>query len=251
MQVDRNGITFNGWHYYDEALCDIKDYVIGKYSLSDFSQIYCFYKNQFHCVAKPIEKVHPMAFESEFPKDLEAVKRIGALKNRTRRTAKNLLTLIESGKSIDWERSRSPEVTEVVKAIGDKRKPTKRISPFPDKEDDAIGEASAEVVKDEIIVDLESGIGGHTIFVDLRTGLSRPGDGTIFKNAFEYYDWYRAKEESSPGILNDKDWQWIREYEVSEEWEDYYGRSKYTRMARATSDSGNSNLESNDQEVQK
>jgi hypothetical protein len=127
MKVHRNGVTFNRWHYYDEALSDINDYVVGKYSLSYYSQIYCFYKNEFRCIAKPIESVHPMASESDFPKDQEGVKRVGALKSRIKRGAKNLLTLIETGKNADLEHSfrRSPEVAEVVKAIEDKRKPSK------------------------------------------------------------------------------------------------------------------------------
>jgi hypothetical protein len=234
MTVHRNGVTFNGWHYYNEALYGIDDYVIGKYSLSDFSKIYCFYKNEPLCIAEPIEQAHPMASEAEPPKDHEAVKRVAALKSKLRRGTKNLLNLIESGQGTNLGDSfrRSPEVAEVVKAIEDKRKPTKIISAFLDEEDDAIPEASVEVPKDEIIIDPETDLSKSSIFVDPRTGLSRPSDGTIFKEEFEYYDWYRAIEEKYPGTLNNTDWRNIERYEATEDWKDYYGRIGYARMTR-------------------
>jgi hypothetical protein len=58
-------------------------------------------------------------------------------------------------------------------------------------------------------------------------------------------------EEMVPGILNEADWGKIEQYEASEEWQDYYGRSKYARMARATNNSRNANLGPSDQEVEK
>jgi putative transposase len=151
MRVNRNGVTFNGWHYYDEALSDIDGYVVGKYSLADYSQIFCFYKNEFRCVAKPVERVHPMASESEFPRDREAVKRIAATKSRIRREARNFLTLIEAGgKEIDLDRSfeKSPEVAEVVRAIEEKKKPAPFVSPFLD-EPQAAGHRAQSEKKEE------------------------------------------------------------------------------------------------------
>jgi len=135
MRVHRNGVTFNNWHYYDESLSDIiGSDVVGKYSLSDYSKIFCFYKNQFVCVARPIEQVHPMISESEAPENYEAVKRISATKNRIKRGAKNLLTLIEGGGGIDSDTSfqRSPDVAAVVKAIEGTQETPKMISAFPD-----------------------------------------------------------------------------------------------------------------------
>ena len=212
MKVHRNGVTFNRWHYYDEALSDINDYVVGKYSLSDYSQIYCFYKNEFRCIAKPIEPVHPMASESDFPKDQEAVKRVGALKSRIKRGAKNLLTLIETGKNADLEHSfgRSPEVAEVVKAIEDKRKPAKFTSAFVESEN--LGDRSENTEKKEGII------------VDPRTGLSRPGDGTVHEDQWEKYDWYMAVKKGTPDALNNLDHEWIAEYEATDQWSRIYAK---------------------------
>jgi putative transposase len=197
MQVHRNGITFNGWHYYNEALYGIKDHIIGKYSLSDYSEIYCFYKNQFLCVAKPIEKIHPMACESEYPKDREAVKRVASLKNRVKRTTKNLLSLIETGKNVDLERSfqRSPEVAEVVKAIEDKQRPPmsiRNISSF------------AGTPEPEMPIEEE---------IELR-----------FQHAWERYE-YHLKGESYRGTELDQ--QFMEDYRAGKiapgEWESIYG----------------------------
>jgi putative transposase len=214
MQVHRNGVTFNGWHYYDEALYGIKDYVVGKYSLSDFSEIYCFYKNQLLCVAKPIEKVHPMASESEYPKDHEAVKRIASLKHRVRRGTKNLLNLIETGRGdLGESLQRSPEIAEVVKAIEDKQQPQTFTSAFvednaPSPQPSAASRCDSKP-RDE---------GEKEIVVDPRSGLNRPTDGTIFSCEIERYDWYMEVMKKDPALINEADRQWIAEYEATDQW---------------------------------
>ena len=132
--VGRNGVTWNGWHYYDEALYGYRDKVICRYTHSDYSKIYLFsLKNQFLCVARPVEQVHPMASDSEFPKDQEAVKQISSLKNRVRRGTKNLLTLLDSktAAQIDWSRTKNSEISETIQKIEDTKKPKAvNISPF-------------------------------------------------------------------------------------------------------------------------
>lgn len=62
--ITRNGIDLFGCYWYDEALYGLRDRVVIKYSLSDLSEIYCFYKNEFLCILKPRTKAHPMASES-------------------------------------------------------------------------------------------------------------------------------------------------------------------------------------------
>jgi putative transposase len=194
MKVHRNGVTFNGWHYYNEALYGINDYIVGKYSLSDFSKIYCFYKNEFRCVAEPINPVHPMASESECPKDLEAVKQNAALKNRVRRMTKNLLNLIETGNGIDWDRSlqRSPDIAEVITAIEDKKKPDKLASLY-------VEPAMEEMISPE---NLE--------------------EERRFDYAFERYEYLLKKD-----TLNDFEKQFIEDYRNGKiapgEWESIYG----------------------------
>jgi putative transposase len=75
--VQRNGVTFMGWHWYDPALYGYRDKVIIRYSYSDLRQIYVFSpQGDFLCAATPVEKVHPMGVESEAPKDWQDAKRI-------------------------------------------------------------------------------------------------------------------------------------------------------------------------------
>jgi putative transposase len=201
MRVHRNGVTFNGWHYFDEALSNIKDYVVGKYSLSDYSKIYCFYKNNFLCVAKPIEPVHPMTCETEFPKNQETVKRTTALKGRIKRKAKDLLTLIETGKDADLEHSfqKSPDVAEIVKAIEEKRRPSEIESLLikDPPEDNSIPDAPED-------------------------------ESLLFRFAFERYEYLLKKE-----TLDSVEKQFIKKYKAGiiapGEYEHIYGERRLDR----------------------
>ena len=107
--VHRNGVTWLGWHWYDENLYGLKDKVVIRYSLSDLSQIYVFHKNEFLCAAKPIEKVNPMASESENPKDMEAVKEVIRLKKKVKNTTRKLCDLLDTKAAgqIDWSRTKN------------------------------------------------------------------------------------------------------------------------------------------------
>jgi putative transposase len=133
--IHRNGITWLGWHWYDEALYGLKDKVIIRYSLSDLSQIYIFHKNEFLCTAHPIEKVNPMASESENPKDMEAVKEVIRLKKKVKNTTRKLCDLLDSRQAgqIDWSKTKTKEISETIQKIEAVKKPkVVRISPFID-----------------------------------------------------------------------------------------------------------------------
>ena len=129
--VHRNGITWNGWHYFGEAMYGYRSKVIVRFSHSDYSQLLVYLPlRKSYCIAKPIEPVHPMASESEFPKDREAVKQIYSLKVRCRRGTKNLLSLIQSPQAKQIDFSRSPDVAKVVEALEDKKPKVVEISAF-------------------------------------------------------------------------------------------------------------------------
>ena len=142
--VHRNGITFNGWHWYHESLYGIKDKVVMFYSYYDLSQVYIFTvrndgsPGEFLCVAKPVEKVKPFASDSEFPEDMAAVKRIVSTKRKLVQTTKKLADMLQSEKQVyvDWNRSLRdrPEVAEAIKKIENKNKPKKLISLSSEKE---------------------------------------------------------------------------------------------------------------------
>ena len=133
--VHRNGITFNGCHWYHENLYGFKDYVLVYYSYYDLSQVYIFtLRNEFLCVAKPVEKVNPFAADSEFPEDMAAVQRINATKRKVVNATNKLADMIQSQKNlrVDWNRSLRdrPEVEEAIKKIEDKKPKAATISPF-------------------------------------------------------------------------------------------------------------------------
>lgn len=135
--VHRNGVTWLGWYWYDENLYGLKDKVVIRYSLSDLSQIYVFHKNEFLCAAKPIEKVNPMASESENPRDMEAVKEVLRLKKKVKNTTRKLCDLLDSKAAgqIDWSKTKNAEISETIKQREDKKPKAVNISPFVDDEE--------------------------------------------------------------------------------------------------------------------
>ncbi len=125
--VHRNGITFNGWHWYHESLYGLKDYVLMYYSYYDLSQVYVFYKDEFLCVAKPVEKLNPFAADSEFPEDMVKVNQIQSLKRRAIRQSKQLADTLRSNRhlQIDWNKRfrDNPEVAGAIEKIEAGKKP--------------------------------------------------------------------------------------------------------------------------------
>jgi len=63
LTVHRNGVTFMGRHYYDEALYGLRDRVMIRYDMEDLSRVYVFDKTGARkiCTAKSVQGVHPMA----------------------------------------------------------------------------------------------------------------------------------------------------------------------------------------------
>lgn len=61
--VHRNGITFMGRDYYDEALYGMRDRVMIRYDMEDLGQVHVFDATGARkiCTAKSLEPVHPMA----------------------------------------------------------------------------------------------------------------------------------------------------------------------------------------------
>jgi len=132
--IHRNGITWLNRDWYHEALYGLRDKVVIRYSLSDLSQIYVFYKNLYLCTAKPVGEVHPMATLSENPKDMEAVKEGIRSQRKTKKTTKRLLKMIwtKTASQADLDRPTAIQVAETIQAIEDKQKPQAMpISPWP------------------------------------------------------------------------------------------------------------------------
>ncbi len=73
--INKHGITFLGMHYRSEILLDLRESVFIRYSLFDLSKIHVYsMKGEFLCVARQVEKVHPMANHLGTVKDMEEFK---------------------------------------------------------------------------------------------------------------------------------------------------------------------------------
>lgn len=202
--IHRNGITWIGWHWFDEALVGLRDRVVIRYSLSDLSQIYVFYKNEFLCTARPVEKVHPMASESENPKDMEAVKDVIRLKKRVKNTTQKLLGLLETktAAQIDWDRTRSGGIVETIQAIEEKQRPeTIPISPWLEDET-GMAPVPPEEPKE-------------------RPKYKPPKDWSDFRgDAWERYDYHMAQY---PKELTQENLEFVEWYRCTPEYRAIYG----------------------------
>ena len=73
--ITKHGITFLNMHYRSESILGIRDSVHIRYSLFDLSKIHVYSKKgEFLCVAKRVQKVHPMANVLGTVKDMEEYK---------------------------------------------------------------------------------------------------------------------------------------------------------------------------------
>lgn len=73
--IHRNGIRFLNSNYYNEALFGLREPVYIRYSLFDLSKVHVYtIKGEFICVARKVEKIHPMANHLGTVKDMEDFK---------------------------------------------------------------------------------------------------------------------------------------------------------------------------------
>ena len=74
-RINKHGITFLNMHYRSEAILGLREQVFIRYSLFDLSKIFVYSaKGEFLCVAKRVQKVHPMANVLGTVKDMEEYK---------------------------------------------------------------------------------------------------------------------------------------------------------------------------------
>ena len=73
--INKHGITFLGMHYRSDYLLDLREKVFIRYSLFDLSKVLVYsMKGEFLCIARQVEKVHPMANHLGTVKDMEQFK---------------------------------------------------------------------------------------------------------------------------------------------------------------------------------
>ena len=91
--INRGEITFLGLHFRNDFLIDLREKVFIRYSLFDLTKVYVYtVKGEFLCIAKQVEKVHPMANYLGTVKDMEEFKQqIQKQKRQFNRAKKEIL----------------------------------------------------------------------------------------------------------------------------------------------------------------
>ena len=114
--INKHGITFLGMHYRSDYLLDLREKVFIKYSLFDLSKVIVYsIKGEFLCIARQVEKVHPMANHLGTVKDMEQFKQqIQKQQRRFKRVKKEFLKYFpkEKAEAIEIEQE---EVIEIEK----------------------------------------------------------------------------------------------------------------------------------------
>ena len=114
--INKHGITFLGMHYRSDYLLDLREKVFIKYSLFDLSKVIVYsIKGEFLCIARQVEKVHPMANHLGTVKDMEQFKQqIQKQQRKFNRVKKEFLKYFpkEKAEAIDIE---PEEVIEIEK----------------------------------------------------------------------------------------------------------------------------------------
>ncbi len=114
--INKHGITFLGMHYRSDYLLDLREKVFIKYSLFDLSKVLVYsMKGEFLCIARQVEKVHPMANHLGTVKDMEKFKQqIQKQQRRFNRVKKEFLKYFpkEKAEAIEIEQE---EVIEIEK----------------------------------------------------------------------------------------------------------------------------------------
>lgn len=114
--INKHGITFLGMHYRSDYLLDLREKVFIKYSLFDLSKVLVYsIKGEFLCIARQVEKVHPMANHLGTVKDMEQFKQqIQKQQRRFKRVKKEFLKYFpkEKAEAIEIEQE---EVIDIEK----------------------------------------------------------------------------------------------------------------------------------------
>ncbi len=131
--INKHGITFLGSHYRNEILLDLRESVFIRYSLFDLSKIHVYsLKGEFLCVARHVEKVHPMANHLGTVKDMEEFKqKIQKQKRQFNRAKKELLKYYTNSQIQDaevLEIEREP-IVEIAPVSNKKQKCERKLTP--------------------------------------------------------------------------------------------------------------------------
>ena len=130
--INKHGITFLGLHYRSDSILGLRDSVYIRYSLFDLTKIHVYStKGEFLCIARQVEKVHPMANHLGTVKDMEQYKQqIQKQKRQFNKAKKEFLKYFPVEKTEVLEIEPEEKVIEIEKyeqeKIPSECKPTER-----------------------------------------------------------------------------------------------------------------------------
>ncbi|MCD8377563.1 MAG: Mu transposase C-terminal domain-containing protein, partial [Candidatus Gastranaerophilales bacterium] len=195
--INKHGITFFGLHYRSEVLLDLRESVFIRYSLFDLSKIYVYsLKGEFLCVARQVEKVHPMANHLGTVKDMEEFKQqIQKQKRQFNKAKKQFLKYYPA------------EDAEVLKI---KQEPIPEIKPIEEKPIRERKRRRAEGESDSNTRLLRA--------PKRKTPREQQMNRPLFDLNYEKYEWLMNN-----GCTNSEDRKWLADYIRSDEYINLYG----------------------------
>ncbi|MCD7879935.1 MAG: Mu transposase C-terminal domain-containing protein [Candidatus Gastranaerophilales bacterium] len=117
--INKHGITFLNMHYRSDAILGLRESVYIRYSLFDLSKIYVYsIKGEFLCIAKRVQKVHPMANILGTVKDIEEYKQQYKKQQRQfKKAKKEFLKYFPAEKTevLEIEHEQADEIAPIVK----------------------------------------------------------------------------------------------------------------------------------------
>ena len=131
--INKHGITFLGLHYRSDSILGLRDSVYIRYSLFDLTKIHVYStKGEFLCVARQVEKVHPMANHLGTVQDMEQYKQqIQKQQRQFKKAKKDFLKYFpkEQVEVIEIEQEPILEIKKQEQEIIEKPKRERKLSP--------------------------------------------------------------------------------------------------------------------------
>jgi putative transposase len=191
-RVTRQGVTFLGMHFYDEALYGLKDRVMIRYDILDLSQILIFSPDgaEYICAARPVVKIHPLAALSGNLLDYKAVQDANKEKARLKKsTVRDYRALAAE---TNWE------------FPGEEKEPPRQLT-RPEAEDIEAAAAACQVI-------------------DLTPAL--PEGRPLFADETERYEWC-ARQQAAGQAVAHEDFVFMAEFEQGDQYlqlQEYFDR---------------------------
>lgn len=196
--INRGEITFLGLHFRNDFLIDLREKVFIRYSLFDLTKVHVYsVKGEFLCIAKQVEKVHPMANHLGTVKDMEEFKQqIQKQKRQFNKAKKEFLKYFPAEKTEVLEIEPEENIIEIEKFADCEQRAEASACPFIASNQ----EEQNKTVKKRHLTERE-------------TQMNIP----IFSSNYEKYEWLMQH-----GCTYPEQRKWLADYIRSDEYINIY-----------------------------